>query len=606
MNLCGIEMGFDFTGLRLLYAGIAAFMWLFALLFSIEYMGHLHAKARYYIFMLVTFFATVGVFVGADLLTTFVFFEIMSFASYVLVIHEEDEKAMKAGEVYLGVAVICGMIMLMGIFMIFNMLGTVKYSEFTAAAAAYDGSKGSIYVPAIMLLIGFGAKAGMFPLHIWLPKAHPVAPAPASAILSGVLTKAGVFGMLTISMNFFLGDDRWGIALLMIGTITMCLGALLAIFAVDLKRVLACSSVSQIGFITYGIGVMCLLEGDEMYVPYTGTIWHMMNHSMIKLLLFCLAGAVMMKAHSLDLNRLRGYGRKKPLMAALFAVGALTIGGIPGTSGYMSKTILHEGLVEYMHHLAHIGVPTLPFKVIEYVFLFTGGCTIAYMLKLFVCLFVEKNADPELQAEYDAIDPWGTLLSKISLAAPACALIYMACTINEAHFYSWECLKGAFISLAVGLLVYFVFIRRVISVRGADGSVRLRNITAPDFDLEFAVYRPLIRGITLILAFVCSLLDRLPENIFKIAMFSLIWVCRFFACLADEFALFLTSTVLRPLEPVEKRVTLAERLKRSRFSEFSADIEEQIHELTASMSMGLVAAVVGLCAFLVYLLASLN
>jgi len=606
MNICGIEMSFDISGLRAVYACIAAFMWCFALLFSAEYMEHLHAKARYYVFMLVTFAATVGVFISADLLTTFVFFEIMSIASYVLVIHEEDEKAMKAGEVYLGVAVICGMVMLMGMFLLYDRLGTVSYAELPSAYAAYDGSKGGIYLPAVLLLIGFGAKAGMFPLHIWLPKAHPVAPAPASAILSGVLTKAGVFGMLTVSMSFFLGDARWGVAMLLIGTITMLLGALLAVFATDLKRVLACSSVSQIGFITYGIGVMCLLEGEEYSVAYTGTIWHMMNHSMIKLLLFCCAGAVMMKAHSLDLNRLRGYGRKKPLLAALFAVGALTISGVPGTSGYISKTILHEALVEYMHHLAHLGVDTLPFRVVEYVFLFTGGCTFAYMLKLFICLFVEKNADDSLQAQYDAESPWATALSKMSLAAPALMLIYMAFTANELHFYEWECLKGSFISLGIGALVYLLFIRRVLSSRDRAGQLKLRYITAPDLDLEFLIYRPLIRGITTALAFCCSLLDRLPENVFRIAMAVLIWCSRIFAEVADAFAALVQKTILRPLDPVENRVTFSEKLKRSRLGELWDDIGEDVHELTASMSMGLIGAVMGLCAFLVYLLSSLR
>ena len=161
------------------------------------------------------------------------------------------------------------------------------------------------------MLFGFFAKAGAFPLHIWLPKAHPVAPAPASALLSGILTKAGVFGVLILSCRVFLEIESWGIIILIIGVITMLHGAILALCSVDLKRTLACSSVSQIGFILVGIGMSVLLI-DENAMAIRGALMHMINHSLIKLCLFMAAGVVFMNVHKLNLNDIRGFGRKKP------------------------------------------------------------------------------------------------------------------------------------------------------------------------------------------------------------------------------------------------------------------------------------------------------
>ena len=174
------------------------------------------------------------------------------------------------------------------------------------------------------MLFGFGAKAGAFPLHIWLPKAHPVAPAPASALLSGILTKTGIFGILILSCHLFIYDRTWGILIFTIGVLTMFGGALLAVFSVDLKRTLACSSMSQIGFIMVGIGILALLSDknllsgilsdtvshmeDPLEVLHAvyGTFLHMVNHSLIKLVLFMAAGVIFMNTHALDLNEIRG------------------------------------------------------------------------------------------------------------------------------------------------------------------------------------------------------------------------------------------------------------------------------------------------------------
>uniref|UniRef100_UPI000554E1A8 proton-conducting transporter transmembrane domain-containing protein n=1 Tax=Clostridium sp. D5 TaxID=556261 RepID=UPI000554E1A8 len=382
-GVCGMGLSFAMDGFRGIYGVVAAFMWMMTIVFSREYFGHYRNRNRYYLFQLVTLGATIGVFLSADLYTTFIFFEIMSFTSYVWVAQDERKESLRAAQTYLAVAVIGGLVLLMGLFLLYTSVGTLEIGALFEACRNFP-DKRMLYIAGGCMLFGFGAKAGAFPLHIWLPKAHPVAPAPASALLSGILTKAGVYGILIISCYMFYGDEKWGSLILALGVVTMFGGAVLAVFSVDLKRTLACSSMSQIGFILVGTGMQCLL-GAENGLAVHGTFLHMMNHSLIKLVLFMAAGVVFMNIHQLDLNEIRGFGRGKPFLNAAFLMGALGIGGIPLWNGYISKTLLHESIVEYS------GAPVFVF--VEWMFLISGGLTVAYMLKLYISLFWEKNRD---------------------------------------------------------------------------------------------------------------------------------------------------------------------------------------------------------------------
>ena len=287
-------------------------------------------------------------------------------------------------------AVIGGLAALTGLFLLYHQLGTLSLDAMAAAAAGAE-DRGLLWVGGLLVLVGFGAKAGAFPLHIWLPTAHPAAPAPASAVLSGVITKTGIYGVLVLSTTVFLHDVQWGLLLAVLGAVTMVLGAVLAVLSVDLKRTLACSSISQIGFILVGTAMLCLL-GDHNALAVDGTILHILNHSLIKMVLFPAAGIIHLTTHSFDLNDIRGFGRGKPLLALVMGLPMLSLAGVPGLNGYVSKTLLHESIVEYIHLT---GEGAALFQVLEALFLFSGGLTLAYMLKLFVCLFLERNALPE-------------------------------------------------------------------------------------------------------------------------------------------------------------------------------------------------------------------
>ena len=531
-GFCGLGLHMKADGFRALYATVASFMWMMTGLFSPEYFKHYRNRNRYYFFNLMTLGATVGVFLSDDLYTTLIFFEIMSLTSYAWVAHEETPKAMRAAGTYLAVAVIGGLVTLMGLFLLYRQLGTLSFEGMKAAASTAE-DRGALTVAAWLTLTGFAAKAGLFPLHIWLPKAHPVAPAPVSALLSGILTKSGVFGLIVVCVNLMQGDCWFADALLTFGTITMFLGALLALFSVDLKRVLACSSMSQIGFITVGLSAMVLLGGEGSLAAY-GSVMHMMNHSLIKLVLFMAAGVIYMNLHKLDLNDVRGFGRGKPLLHIAFLLGAISIACIPPIgSGYASKSLIHEGLLEYIAVLGEMGADASTYRFVETLFIISGGLTVAYMTKLYVCIFWEKN--PTRQAEYDALN--GKYMNKLSafallgsavvlpflgalpqqlfspLAALAAPFFGQEALEAPIAYFSAENLMGAAKSVIIGAAVYLLVVRCLL-MRKDEHGVRVYADRWPAWlDLENMIYRPvLLKILPSVTTTVVRFVAELPEN----------------------------------------------------------------------------------------------
>lgn len=615
-QVCGFGLTFAMDGFRLIYGTIAALMWMMATIISREYFVHHDNRNRFYLFLLLTFGATMGVFLSADLFTTFIFFEIMSFTSYVWVAQEENRPSLRAAETYLAVAVLGGLVMLMGLFLLYHELGTLdmKLLRETLQSAA-DLDQRVLYGAGACMLVGFGAKAGAFPLHIWLPKAHPVAPAPASALLSGILTKTGVFGILFLTANLFLHDEAWGKLILTIGVVTMFGGALLAVFSVDLKRTLACSSMSQIGFILVGIGMQGLL-GEENALAVHGTMLHMVNHSLIKLVLFLAAGVIYMNAHALDLNEIRGFGRKKPLLKGIFLVGALAIGGIPLFGGYISKTLIHESIVEFGGGAV--------MKLVEYLFLFSGGLTVAYMTKLFVAIFVEENSSEELQKKYDAqksymnkestfaqggsalvLLVWGLFPHSIMDRAAELGQSFMH--LEEAghvvHYFSMTNLLGAVISILIGVLVYGLFIRKVLVK-----SQTYVNIWPTWLDLENTVYRPVM---LVFLPFVAGVICRIFDSILDLIVVALRRTIYRDSELPHELSegnslTAALGTVMNFIQKIGNH-TWNRKMPASRdYVHIYAVKWEELKENTTiigrSLSFGLLLFCIGLCLTLIYIL----
>lgn len=505
----GIHLKLD--GFRYIYAFITALMWMMTTIFSREYFAHYHNRNRYYFFMLLTLGATMGVFLSADLITTFIFFEIMSFTSYVMVIHDESPKAQLAAKTYMGVAVLGGLMMLMGIFLLKHNLGTTEIDKLIEASQVMSDNKGVLYLSAAFMVFGFGGKAGMYPLHIWLPNAHPVAPAPASALLSGVLTKTGVFGIIVVSVGLFFHEPFWGTIILIIGVLGMFTGAFLAVFSIDLKRTLACSSMSQIGFILVGIGMQGIL-GHHNALAVRGTLLHMINHSLIKLVLFMVAGVIYMNLHQLDLNKIRGFGRGKPILQAAFLMGVLGIIGMPMWNGYISKTLLHESIVEQIWLYESYTSGARFFQVVESIFTLTGGLTTAYMIKIFVAVCIEPNRYD--QKKFDSLNK--TYMNKASafaIAVSAAILPFLGfffdIMLNKisafgqgfmhgeepAHaveLLAWINLKGAVASLSIGAIVYLFIVRGCLMSTDENGRSVYVNIWPSKLDIETYIYKPFL------------------------------------------------------------------------------------------------------------------
>lgn len=627
-EICGMGLAFTVDGFRVLYAAIACFMWMCTSLFSGEYFAHYRNRNRYYLFQLLTLGATTGIFLSADLYTTFIFFEIMSVSSYVWVAHDETAPSMRAAATYLAVAIIGGLTLLMGLFLLYTQTGTLMISDL------YEACQGkNVYPACLCMLVGFGAKAGAFPLQIWLPKAHPVAPAPASALLSGILTKTGIFGVLVISCQILLHDAMWGAFILVIGLITMFLGALLAVFSIDFKRTLACSSVSQIGFILVGVGMQGLL-GEHNEIAIRGTVLHMVNHSLFKLVLFMAAGVIYMNIHKLDLNDIRGFGRKKPLLKFIYLMGALGIGGIPLWSGYISKTLLHESMVEYIHELEGGHVLDSLFSLhamgaFEWIFLISGGMTIAYMTKLYVAVFVEKNKDAVLQAKYDGMKRYMNPLSAGVLTVCAAlfplmgALPYLTMDKmadmsgsfmgwnhagHSVNYFTWVNLKGSVISIIIGTILYLGVVRTLLMKKQTDGSKDYANRWWKYLDLEDYLYRPvLLRFLPAVCSSVCLVIDRLVDGI-VIMLRKTIYKDSLVQNEMDEgnSVTYALGTLFNRGEAVLNKTVWRSMPRttdyRHRFALKYTSFKENLGFIERSLSYGLILFCVGLCAVLIYLL----
>lgn len=496
--LCGkaeivTNAAFTLFGFSSFMAVICAFSWFVATICSAEQILDDNKPVRFYIFWFITESLMMGAFLCSDLLLFFVFFELISFASYMLVLHNEDEFAIRASTLYLAVAVVCGMISFLGLALIYSKTGTLRFSELAKFA-----NDSSLIIPAAISLVAFAAKAGVFPLHFWVPSAYCAAPAPGSSLLSAVIKKVGVFVLIILSVRLFAGFGVWGLGLLLIGVITMLLGALMALLSVNIKYALACSSISQVGFIAVGISMLCLLGESHNAAAAAGTVLHVLNHSLIKLILFNAVGVLLLNFGSLNINDLKGRGRKQPLLALLFFLPMMSLAGIPGLSGYVSKTLLHESMVELLHEMHSHGSALYSYvKASEILFLLAGGLTFAYMLKYFVAIFIEKpqisndtNQDNTLCCPIS----FYTLLI-CSLLLPVLGLlpnvlmdrlaIWGTGLITEAkmhaavNYFSFENLKGSLVSIAIGLTVYFAAVRGMLLRRGEH------------LDLTSAFYRAL-------------------------------------------------------------------------------------------------------------------
>lgn len=457
------------------FSVVVAAVWFFATVFGREYMAHEHSQTRFFTDSVFTLGTTLGVFVAGDLLTLFLFFELMTFASYLLVIHEQDRQALSAGNVYLYMSVFGGLILLAVVFIMQYASGHTRFEPMLHMLV----EKGiSPWVVLALVVGGFGVKAGLIPLHIWLPRAHPVAPAPASALLSALMIKTGAYGFFRFLYTvlsvpdgdpLFAFQQSFGYLFIWIGAVTMFIGAIMGIMNNSMKRILAYSSISQMGYILFALGIGAFL-GSRGASALAGAWLHTINHAFFKSFLFLLAGALFLHTGELDLDKLGGLKKQMPWAFAFFLVAAASITGVPGFNGYVSKVLIHEAILE-AHHL--VGWPSLLW--LERVFVVTGGLTAAYITKLWLKAFWAK---PKVNWEgvqdisvrhrlvfgaYTVIVLFiGTQAQRIvdALALPVVSEIYFHPEdihhLNHVPYWSGHELQSALVSYAIAAIVLFL------------------------------------------------------------------------------------------------------------------------------------------------------
>ncbi|MDD5773007.1 MAG: proton-conducting transporter membrane subunit [bacterium] len=416
------SFSFKVDPVSLLIALATNFVWLMSVIYAIGYMRGEHKRTRYDFFVLISLMMNLGVLLAGDLLTLFIFFEGMLLALYPLVIHEENESSRMAAKVYLYMGVATGLCLLAGIFLLNYFTGSLDIGTMGDKLGMLGVWK---YIIAGLLILGFGGKAGIFFEHIWLPLAHPVAPSPASAILSGAVIKAGAYGIIRVVNMFYLpvmeNADNWltmsniGYVMIWIGVLTMFLGVLSALISSNAKKMLAFHSISQMGYIVMGIGCAAYL-GKDGAMGLSGALYHIINHALFKASLFLCAGAVYFRTKELDMYKLGGLWKNMPVTCVCLFIAVCGISGMPGFNGFASKTLLHHSIVEaYEHSSLYFGKPDKMLRVAEIIFMLTAGGTFASNFKLFILIFLGKNKNEEYKALKEV--PFTMKISLISFSA---------------------------------------------------------------------------------------------------------------------------------------------------------------------------------------------
>jgi len=410
----GVPLVLRADALGCVFAALASGLWVLTTVYSIGYVRglHEHAQTRYFFCFALCLFAAVGVAFAGNLLTFFLFYEILTLATYPLVAHKETPAAVQAGRMYLAYTLSAGVALLAATAWLQILVGTVEFRP--------GGILGEAVPPATLwpllglFVLGVGVKAALMPLHSWLPVAM-IAPTPVSALLHAVaVVKAGVFGVVRV-LGYVVGPELLGglgawSAVAWLAAATILAGSLLALAQDNLKRLLAFSTVSQLSYVVLGVAL-----GTPSGV--VGGIQHIVNHGVTKITLFFCAGAIYVATGKERVSQLAGIGRRMPVTMGVFAVAALGLAGLPPASGFLSKWYLIRGALE---------AGQWPFVL---VWLASSLLNLAYFLPIIISAFFRRSGEAEGVTEAPA-----TLLVPLVVTGAASVLLGVA--------------PGAFLSLA--------------------------------------------------------------------------------------------------------------------------------------------------------------
>ncbi len=319
---------------------LISFMWMLATIYSLRYIDH--KEDRFFGFLLLVLSFSLGAAFAENMITYFIFYELMTFGSYPLIVHEETPEARKAALKYLVYAIFGGSVLLFALIAQFYWGGNLSFNGAGVLSAA-NISRAALVTIFVAYLVGFGVKASIMPLHGWVPDAHPAAPSPASALLSGVILKLGAFGIIRVVFNVFgvslFKQLNLDLVLAIVASVTIVLASVFALTQDNLKRRLAYSSIGQVSYILLGLG---LLSQDAAL----GGVMHITHHALMKGCLFFCAGIIIIETGKRNISDMEGIGFRLPVTMLCFSVAALAMMGVPPSVGFVTKWLLGVGSLQ--------------------------------------------------------------------------------------------------------------------------------------------------------------------------------------------------------------------------------------------------------------------
>ncbi len=335
---------FKTDSLGRIFALVVTLVWSLAGIYAFEYMKHEKEEKRYFGFYIIVFGILLALTFSGSMVTYYLFYEMMTLLSVPLILHSRTKEAIMGGLKYLFYSLFGAYMVLFGLFFLNKYAETLNFGAGGVLnTEMVSGNEPLLLAAVFSMIIGFAVKSGMFPMHAWLPTAHPVAPAPASAVMSGIIVKMGVLGIIRVvyymaGADFLRGtwvQNTW----LTLSLITVFMGSMLAYREKVLKKRLAYSTVSQASYILFGLA---LLQPQG----FTGAIQHVVFHAIIKSALFMCAGVIIYKTGKTKVSELKGIGKEMPVTIWCYTVASAALIGIPPASGFISKWYLAAGALE--------------------------------------------------------------------------------------------------------------------------------------------------------------------------------------------------------------------------------------------------------------------
>ena len=321
--------------LSLFFVALVGFIWFFVEFHAFGYMKHEGNEPQFFGFFLLTYAALIGLAFAKNAVTLYMFFELMTLASMPLVLHNGSEQSRHASFFYLGYSTLGVSLALMGFFLLAAQGNDLT---FVPRGGQLVGDPKTLLAAAFLIILGFGAKAGMVPLQMWLTEAHPVAPSPASAVLSGLITKGGVLAIIRCTFQLFGREMLRGTwvqtAILVLAIVTIFTGSMLALREKLLKKRMAYSTISNVSYVLFGLFVF-----DSMGMGVVGAFLQIVFHALAKDALFLCAGSIIFATGCTRVDELKGIGRRMPVTMWCFAIASLSLIGIP-PDGRLCRQVL--------------------------------------------------------------------------------------------------------------------------------------------------------------------------------------------------------------------------------------------------------------------------